>query len=115
MKKIKYLIIGLLLSTNLYASSTGSCWDIEQTAQLEFSELEENITFSFKDSKTCEPIANAKVEFAFSKMITNEFGEVSLPVPPVDIDAKFPLVVKKNGYITLKQKVQASVGSFLAK
>ncbi|MEA2049400.1 MAG: hypothetical protein U9O56_01510 [Campylobacterota bacterium] len=111
-KQIKLFTTIALLSAKLYASSTGSCWSLQDKADLEFYELQNIIKFSFKDAKTCEPISNADLFFLGEIKKIDNNGELSLPIPPKNIDAKFNLVVKKPGYITLNQKVQASVGSF---
>lgn len=112
-KKLNILISSILLSSSLYAiETTGSCWDANQKAELEYAELEQSIKFSFKDAKSCEPISNASVYFSGINFKTDRFGEITVPIPPESLDLELPLVVKKNGYITLKQKVTAQIGSF---
>lgn len=93
-------------------ASTGSCWNVVQTAELAYEELKDGIKFSFKDAKSCEPVSNAQVYFAGQEFTTDMFGELTVPIPPDDFDAMLPLVVKADDYVTLKQKVRASVGSF---
>lgn len=107
MKNILYII--LIISSSLYAKS---CWSIEDDANFGYGELSGKINFSFKDAKTCEPISNLKVKFFGQNFTTNASGEITLPVPPDTLDISDTLVAKKSGYITLKQKVSAMVGTF---
>ena len=111
---IRITIITLLLNILLNATSNG-CWDIKERADLEFSELDSAGTstrFSFKDANTCAPIAYAKVTFTGQSFMTDPYGEITIPLPPEDIDFKFPLNAKKAGYIMLNQKVTTKLGSF---
>ena len=108
--RYKILLGTVALTTQLFAGS--GCWTTEHKAILESAELEGNIIFSFKDSKDCTPITNAKVTFAGKQFTTDYNGYLTLPIPPENIDMQIPLKVEKDGYITLKQNVMASVGSF---
>lgn len=104
----KILFSGLFMSSLLAVS----CWNTQEKALQEEAELDGKIVFSFKDAVTCEPITKADISFLNNHFITNNKGEVRMPIPPDDLDDNIPIFVKKNGYIPLKQNIIASVGSY---
>ena len=105
----KVFLSSLVVSNLAYAES---CWDVMERSELAMSSLDGIITFSFKDAKSCEPISYANVRFLGKNLQTDESGYLRIPVPPNNLDLEVPLTVSKNGYMTLKQKVMASVGSY---
>ena len=99
----------LFVTTTLVANS---CWNIQDDANFGYSELDNEIKFSFKDAKNCKKLPNVEVIFFGQKFITNKDGEIILPAPPENLDIKDRLIAKKDGYITLKQDVSTMVGTF---
>ena len=57
---MKELLLLVVFVASLYADG---CWSVKEDANFGFSELNDKITFSFKDAVTCEPISYADVEF----------------------------------------------------
>ncbi len=106
---MKKLLLFVFVITNIFAQS---CWNSKEKALQEEAELDGKIIFSFKDAVTCKPITNAKVTFLNQQYKTNSKGELALPIPPDNLDLLIPLKVEKNGYITLQQKIYASVGTY---
>ena len=106
---LKKILFSSMVISGLFASS---CWNVEEKAIQEEAELNGEVVFSFKDAVSCEPIKQANVKFLNHNFKTNNKGEIRLPVPPDNIDIKVPLIIKSNGYITLKQNIMVSVGSY---
>jgi hypothetical protein len=106
---MKKLLLLVVFVASLYADG---CWSVKEDANFGFSELNDKITFSFKDAVTCEPISYADVEFLGEHFTTNAYGEFTVPVPPDNYEGYVPIKVTKSGYIPLRQKVYASIGSY---
>ncbi len=109
-----YILKKVLMSIIFVSSSLFSqgCWDIKDDADFANSELNNELIFSFKNVDDCQPIENLNISFFGQNFTTNEKGEIVLPAPPDNLDLSDILVAKKNGYLTLKQKVNAMIGTF---
>ena len=109
MKIIKLMLTSAFLVVTLNAQS---CWNIKDDENNDFKEMESSMVFSFKDAVNCEPLKNVQVNFFGQSFTTDKKGEFEIPTPPGDLDITVSLKAKKNGYMKLKQKVTANIGTF---
>lgn len=109
MQQLKLFLTTSLLALSLEANS---CWNIKDNIKDDFSELNSSMIFSFKDAVNCKPLENVKVNFFGQSFTTDMNGEFEIPTPPSDLDMTVALKASKNGYMRLKQRVSAQIGTF---
>ena len=109
--KIIIVFVGWILSPFSFANE---CWDLAENQKIKgFSELDDELLLSFKDSVTCEPLKKMEVELRGGTWHTDSRGYVSLPMDDfwaMD-DEDVPIKIAKNGYITLETELEVRAGS----
>jgi hypothetical protein len=106
---IQKIVITTLLTIALQADS---CWTSAELASFAQDEFSDMARISIKDAKTCEPIKNARFTFLGQKFEGDDKGIVALPLPPEELDAEVEALIEANGYITSKEKVMVTFGSY---
>ena len=104
------LIITLTLLIQI--ATANSCWNIDDDKEFAFKELDSKIVLSFRDAVDCSALTNVNVNIFNQEFITNNKGEVSLPIPPKDLNFAVSLEAKEDGYMRLEQKVDVAIGTF---
>ena len=89
-----------------------SCWDRAEIAEMAQDEFNSKASFSIRDAVTCKAVADAKFYLGDSVLISDEKGMVTLPLPPEDMDAEIPIKIEKKGYISTKEHLLVSFGTF---
>ncbi len=96
--------------------SADGCWTPLELSQIETKMFDEdNTILSLKDAKDCKPIAGARILFLNKIFTSDKKGYLTLPNPPEEIDTAIEIKIKKDGYITQKERVDVSFGSFWQK
>ena len=106
---VRGFFIGLVLLSGVVQAA--GCWDIKDTSNLEFDELNDLITFSVKDAMTCEVVSGAKINFGGVALSTDAKGQFSVPLGILKDGQKIKMLVKKANYITLLKKLEVEVGT----
>ncbi|MCW8955828.1 MAG: hypothetical protein OQL09_03020 [Gammaproteobacteria bacterium] len=80
-----------------------------------FAELDEILILSFKDAVNCKPVASAKVQIGELDYETDALGYIKLPMAPFSqmMDARAPIKISKQGYITLNTQLEVAAGTVL--
>jgi hypothetical protein len=115
MKLSLKIIISLMAVFPLLAQA---CWPIDERKEINgFSELDDELILSFKDAIDCKPVTNAKVVIGEAEFITDARGYASLPMGPFaeQMDARMPVEVQRQGYVTLKTRLRVEAGTVLNK
>ncbi|TNF35117.1 MAG: hypothetical protein EP315_06375 [Gammaproteobacteria bacterium] len=110
-KRISIVLCLLFLPVSAHA-----CWTVQERAEIDgFAEMEDILILSFKDAVSCKPIANASVLIGELEYRTDELGYVQLPMTSFAemMDARAPLKVSKQGYITLNTELIVAAGTVL--
>ncbi len=110
-KRILYLLCIVSLPVSAHA-----CWTVQERAEIDgFAELEDILVLSFKDAVNCKPIINASVKIGDIEYKSDDMGYVQLPMTPFAdmMDARAPLKVSKQGYITLTTELIVAAGTVL--
>jgi len=89
-----------------------SCWTTQELSNFAMDEFSGKTRFSIKDSVTCKPVSNADFYIGSVKFTTDAKGLVEVPLPPEDLDKDIPITIKKDRYITAKEKVMVWGGSY---
>ena len=106
----------LLLCILLLPVTGHACWTVQERAQIDgFAEMEDILVLSFKDAVNCKPITNASVFIGDMEYKSDGMGYVQLPMTPFVemMDARAPLKVSKQGYITLTTELIVAAGTVL--
>ena len=109
----KLLFTLLLLSLPAIADA---CWPLKERTVIDgYAELDGVLILSFKDALNCQPVAQAKVFIGDLEYETDGRGYLKLPMEPFAamMDARAPLKIIKNGYITLSTDLVVEAGIVL--
>jgi len=109
---IKKLLLTILVTLSVNAES---CWTSLELSKYAQGELDDKATFSIKDAVSCEPVAYAEFYLGNMKFKADSNGLVHLPTPPEDMDRTLPITMKADGYISAKESVLVSFGSYWKK
>ena len=109
---MKKLLLTLLLTITANAES---CWTSLELSKFAQDELDDKATFTIRDAVSCEPVSDAELYLGTMKFQADAFGLVNLPIPPEDMDMELPITIKSEGYITAKESVLVSFGSYWKK
>ncbi len=109
---IKKLLLTLLVTLSANAES---CWTSLELSKYAQDELDDKATFSIKDAVSCEAVAYAKFYLGKMKFQADANGLVHLPTPPEDMDRSLPITIKADGYISAKERILVSFGSYWKK
>ena len=108
------ILVTLFIFLNILNAE--GCWSALELSQIETKMFDEdNTIISLKDANDCKPIANASIVFLNKKFISDKNGYLTLPNPPQEIDTAVEIEIKKDGYITQKERVDVAFGSFWQK
>lgn len=107
MKKI-LLILGLTFSL----LNAAGCWSEVELSEMAQDEFDERARFSIKDAVDCKPVSGAKFYLGKSVFESDKNGMITLPLPPEDMDVELPVKIVKEGYITSKDYLLITFGSF---
>ena len=108
---LKITIIYLLSFVSIFS---GEPWDPREIAEIEgFTEIDEKLVLSFKDSVDGAPLSDANVTIKKDSYKTDNKGYIYIPVSKfANIDnAIIPMEFKKPGYITSKIDLIIQLGS----
>jgi len=114
----RLFIIGYLLMILIKPyCSFSECWDVYELSYFAESEIDGYMVLSFKDSVKCEPVVDAKVEFAKKIYKTDIKGYVKLPISYFEsvLDATIPVIVSKNGYCDFRKDIEIQAGTIFDK
>lgn len=103
----------ILLLTLMFGSVyANSCWSKEELADMAQDEFNERARFSLKDAVSCKPVSDVKFYLGRSVFKSDKNGMITLPLPPENMDMELPIKIEKEGYITTKERLLVSFGSF---
>ena len=109
-----YKFLVAFLATTALSFAAG-CWDLKESSDLEFDELNEVITFSIKDAINCKIVKNAKVNFGGVALMSNKKGKFSVPLGVLQEGQKIKMLVKADKYISLIKKLEVEAGTIRGK
>ena len=109
---MKHLIQGLILTLSSTLLLADGCWSSIELSEYGQKSLDDVTVFSFKDAVDCQPLSGVKMNFLGKEFISDKEGTLSLPVPPDEIDAYVPVKLSKEKYISIKQNIPVSVGTY---
>jgi len=109
---LKKLLLTLLITLSANAES---CWTSLELSKYAQDELDDKATFTIKDAVSCEAVANAEFYLGSMKFLSDANGLVHLPTPPEDMDRALPITIKADGYISAKESILVSFGSYWKK
>ncbi len=109
---MKKLLLTLLLTITANAES---CWTSLELSKFAQDELDDKVTFTIRDAVSCEAVSNAELYLGNMKFQADSSGLVKLPSPPENMDMELPVTIKSKGYITAKESVPVSFGSYWKK
>lgn len=107
MKKI-LLILGMVFSL----LNADGCWSEVELSEMAQDEFDDRARFSIKDAVDCKPVAGAKFYLGKSVFESDDKGMITLPLPPENMDLELPIKIVKDGYITNKEYLLITFGSF---
>ncbi len=109
--KILAVVLSCVFSSMVAANE---CWDLAENQKIKgFSELDDELLLSFKDSVSCEPLKNMTVDVMGHTLKTDYRGYVTMSMDDfwaMD-DEDVPIKVAKRGYITLETALKVRAGS----
>lgn len=114
--KSSYLLKIAFFSLLLIPVVAQACWDLKERTEIDgFAELDEVLILSFKDAVDCKPVTSAKVQIGELDYETNELGYIRLPMAPFSemMDARAPVKISKQGYITMNTQLEVAAGTVL--
>lgn len=114
--KPSYLLKIVFFSLLLLPFVAQACWDLKERTEIDgFAELDEVLILSFKDAVDCKPVTSAKVQIGELDYETDELGYIRLPMAPFSemMDARAPVKISKQGYITMNTQLEVAAGTVL--
>ena len=106
----------MVLSLLILPVSTQACWSLKERTEIDgFAELDEVLILSFKNAVDCRPVIKAKVQLGEHDYETDELGYIKLPMAPFSemMDARVPIKISKQGYITFNTELEVAAGTVL--
>lgn len=109
MKRLLYVF----LLCNISSLSWAGCWSAKDKADQGFSELGGAVIISVKDAISCQPVANAKIKLGEAEMTTNALGEAKLSDVEEVMDARIPIAISQDDYMTLNDHLRIESGTVI--
>ncbi len=109
---LKKLLLTIFITLSANADS---CWTSLELSKFAQDELDDKATFTIRDAVSCEAVSFAEFYLGSMRFKADAKGLVHLPMPPEDMDRQLPITIKADGYITAKEKILVTFGSYWKK